>query len=254
MKKIIASVGNRGNNDILDVKVVQGLLNQHKLAGFPIPLKIDGKSGPNTIKRIEAFQKNVLKMIRPDGLVDANGKTFKHLVEAKVGSKSGVSMFFGQKGINLLKAIEELATTPYDDQTGKDITAWVEGATVGYGHLIAKSDWSKYKDGLTEAEALSLLKVDLSPFVNTIKNKVKVSVAQNEFDAMVILAFNIGQSGFSNSSVLKMVNDPSAATSYATLENAWKAWDKSQGKVSRGLINRRQAEWNIYNKGVYAKW
>ncbi|SQD76522.1 glycoside hydrolase family protein [Moritella yayanosii] len=254
MKKIIASVGNKGKNNLLDVKVVQGLLNQHKLVGFPIILKIDGKSGPNTVKRIEAFQKNVLKMIRPDGLVDANGKTFKHLVAIKVGTKSSISMFFGQKGINLLKSIEELATSPYDDQTGKDITVWIEGATIGYGHLIAKSDWSKYKDGLTETEALSLFKGDLSPFVNTIKNKVKVSVTQNEFDAMVILAFNIGQTGFSSSSVLKMVNDPLTTTSYTTLEKAWKAWDKSQGKVSRGLTNRRQAEWNIYNKGVYAKW
>ena len=254
MKKIIASVGNKGKNNISDVKVVQSLLNQQKLVGFPIPLKADGKSGPNTVKRIEIFQKNILKMIRPDGLVDANGKTFKHLVATKVGAKSGISMFFGQKGINLLKSIEELATTPYDDQTGKDITAWVEGATIGYGHLIAKSDWSKFKGGLTEAEALSLLKADLGPFVNSIRNKVKVSVTQKEFDAMVILAFNIGIAGFSSSSVLKMVNDPAATTSYTTLENAWKAWDKSQGKVSRGLKNRRKAEWNIYNKGVYAKW
>lgn len=250
----MASVGKKGINNMSDVKVVQSLLNYQKLVGFPISLKIDGKSGPNTIKRIEAFQKNILKMIRPDGLVDANGKTFKHLLATKAGAKLGISMFFSQKGINLLKSIEELATTPYDDQTGKDITAWVEGATIGYGHLIAKLDWSKYKNGFTEAEALSLLKADLSPFVNTIKNKVKVSVTQNEFDAMVILAFNIGQTGFSSSSVLKMVNDPSTKTSYNTLENAWKAWDKSQGKVSRGLKNRRQAEWNIYNKGVYAKW
>ncbi len=34
MKKIIASVGNKGKNNMLDVKVVQGLLNQHKLIGF----------------------------------------------------------------------------------------------------------------------------------------------------------------------------------------------------------------------------
>jgi len=254
MKTITASVGNKGKNNIQDVKVVQALLNQHKLAGFPALLKVDGKSGPKTVERIEAFQKNVLKMAKPDGLVDVNGKTFKRLLTTKVGGKSSSSMFFGQKGIKLLKSIEELATTPYDDQTGKDITEWVKGATIGYGHLIAKSDWSKYKDGLTETEALKLLKTDLSPFISTVRSKVKVSVTQNEFDAMVILAFNIGRAGFSNSSVVKMVNDPSATTSYASLESAWKAWNKSQGKVSRGLKNRRQAEWNIYSKGVYEKW
>jgi len=65
MKKIIASVGNKGKNNISDVKVVQSLLNQHKLVGFPILLKIDGKSGPNTVKRIEAFQKYILKNDAP---------------------------------------------------------------------------------------------------------------------------------------------------------------------------------------------
>lgn len=254
MKKIIASVGNKGKNNIADVKVVQGLLNQQKLVGFPMLLRIDGKSGSNTVKRIEAFQKNILKMVRPDGLVDVNGKTFKRLAAIKVGEISNRSMLFSQKGIMLLKTIEELAIAPYDDQTGKEITIWVEGATIGYGHLISKSEWSKYKNGLTETEAITLLKVDLSPFIKTIKNKVKASVSQNEFDALVILVFNIGQTGFSRSSVLKMVNDPSAITPYTTLENAWKAWDKSQGKVNRGLKNRRQAEWNIYSKGVYAKW
>lgn len=254
MKKIIASVGNRGKNNTPDVKVVQALLNQQKIAGFPNRLKVDGRLGPNTVERIKAFQKNIVKMIRPDGVVDINGKTFKYLVATKVGAKPAISMFFGQKGINLLKSIEELATTPYDDQTGKGIATWVEGATIGYGHLIAKSEWLKYKDGLTEAQALSLFKADISPYVNAVNSKVKVSVTQNEFDAMVILAFNIGKAGFSSSSVLRMVNDPLATTSYSTLESAWKAWNKSQARINRGLINRRKAEWNIYNKGVYAKW
>ena len=38
---------------------------------------------------------------------------------------------------------------------------------------------------------------------------------------------------------------------YPTLESAWKAWNRSQGKTSNGLINRRQNEWNMYNQGIY---
>lgn len=79
-------------------------------------------------------------------------------------------------------------------------------------------------------------------------------VTQNEFDAMVLLTFNIGQQAFSDSSVLKLVNNPGATTAYTSLESAWKAWNSSQGVVNRGLTNRRQAKWNIYNKGAYQKW
>lgn len=254
MKIITASVGDKGENNVEDVKIVQCLLNQHKLAAFAKPLKIDGQSGPFTIKRINAFQEVMMNMLQPDGLVEVNGETLKRLQVTKEIVTSSSSLFFGDKGINLLKEIEGLAITPYDDQTGKDIKVWVEGATIGYGHLIAKSDWSKYQAGLNEEQAIRLLQADLHPFINTVKSKVRGDVTQHEFDAMVIFAFNIGQAGFSQSSVLKMINDPEVITSYPTLEKAWKAWNKSQGKVNRGLENRRQAEWNIYQKGVYEKW
>lgn len=158
------------------------------------------------------------------------------------------------KALNLLKAIEELALKPYDDQTGKDISKWVDGATIGYGHLIAKSDWNKYKNGLTKTESDALFKKDLAPFVSTVKNKVTAKITQNEFDALVILTFNIGKSGFSTSAVLKLVNNPGAKTAYTSLEKAWMAWNKSQGVYNRGLVNRRKAEWKIYTKGVYEKW
>ena len=159
-----------------------------------------------------------------------------------------------EKAANLLKAIETLATKPYDDQTALDITAWVSGATIGYGHLISKSDWPKYKDGFTKDDAINLFNADLAPFVNTVKSKVKANITQNEFDAMVILTFNIGEKGFSDSSALKIINDPSAKTTYSTLESAWKAWNKSKGIINNGLINRRNAEWNIYTKGIYQRW
>ncbi|WP_218144007.1 glycoside hydrolase family protein, partial [Nitrosomonas marina] len=56
------------------------------------------------------------------------------------------------------------------------------------------------------------------------------------------------------SSVLRMINNPSAKTRYPNLEMAWKAWRKSQGRVMQGLINRRNAEWRIYSEGVYERW
>ena len=249
-------MGRNGTNISADVMIVQKLLNAKKIPGAIVPLLVDGRIGEKTISRIESFQKNELKMISPDGRVDPNGKTFRQLVgtSSRPGSNIAATFHFSQKGIELLKSIEELATTPYDDQTGKDITQWVEGATIGYGHLISKSEWSKYKNGITQAQATSLFNTDLSPYINTIKTNVTASITQNEFDAMVLLAYNIGQNAFAGSSVLKLINSPAAITTYPNLEAAWKAWNKSQGVVNRGLINRRQAEWNIYSKGIYQKW
>ena len=35
---------------------------------------------------------------------------------------------------------------------------------------------------------------------------------------------------------------------------AWKAWNKSQGQVMQGLVNRRNAEWDVYSKNIYQRW
>lgn len=173
---------------------------------------------------------------------------------SRVGGFAAWSLTMSPEGVALLKAIETLRLAPYDDQTGKDISAWVKGATIGYGHLIAKDEWATYKDGITGTEADALFLSDAEPFERAVRETIKVGVQQYEFDAMVILAFNIGPAGFRNSAVAKLVNDPKALTVHASIEDAWKSWNKSQGKVSEGLINRRAAEWRIYTSAIYARW
>jgi type VI secretion system secreted protein VgrG len=170
------------------------------------------------------------------------------------GGETGGSWRVSDKGIALLKSIETLAVKPYDDQTGKQIDHWVKGATIGYGHLIQQNQWERYKDGISEQEAEALFQDDLKPFAYAVASAVKVGLAQHQFDALVIFTFNIGIANFRSSSVLKLVNDPGAHTPYATLEQAWKAWNKSQGRVNEGLKKRRHAEWKIYSKAVYERW
>lgn len=156
--------------------------------------------------------------------------------------------------IALLKSIEQLRLTPYDDQTGRDTTKWVKGATIGYGHLIAQADWDTYKNGLTQAEADALFAADMAPFEEAVRQAILVGLQQYEFDALVIFAFNLGIPQFKGSSVVKLINDPKAQTGYASLEAAWKAWNKSQGQVMKGLNNRRNCEWDIYTRAVYQRW
>uniref|UniRef100_UPI00190F408D lysozyme n=1 Tax=Photorhabdus aegyptia TaxID=2805098 RepID=UPI00190F408D len=159
-----------------------------------------------------------------------------------------------QDGLNLLKEIEVLRLKPYNDQTGKNIDNWTEGATIGYGKLISKSEWDTYKNGITEDEAEQLFKDTLAPYEKAVNDGITKEIKQNESDALVLLSYNIGIGGFKKSSVVKMINDENAKTGYDSIDDAWKVWNKSQGKVNQGLINRRAAELKIFNSGVYEKW
>ncbi len=61
-----------------EVRTIQELLNRHR----PIPLaqlKADDRIGPKTIGAIEEFQTRVVKMPRPDGRIDPNGRTLQLL-------------------------------------------------------------------------------------------------------------------------------------------------------------------------------
>lgn len=169
-------------------------------------------------------------------------------------AKDNAQMGLSAEGEKLLKSVEELRLNPYDDQTGNAINSWVKGATIGYGHLISKSEWSIYENGITAAQADALFAEDVAPFVAAVNDAVNASLSQNQFDAAVMLAYNIGIAGFSSSSAVALMNDSNASTPYSNLESAWKAWNRSQGSVSQGLINRRDAEWRVYSNAIYEKW
>jgi len=164
------------------------------------------------------------------------------------------TMTLSPQGIDWLKQVEGQRLQPYDDQTGRAIDRWVAGATVGYGHLIPREEWARLGQGVTLAEAEQLLRKDLVPFELTVNRGLRVALSQHQFDALVILCYNIGGGNFSRSSVLKLVNDAAAATPYPALQAAWMAWTRSQGKVMKGLVNRRGAEWRMYSSGDYSHW
>lgn len=253
MTFITSSVGKDAANRPNDVRTVQSLLNRVLTLRPTEKLLVDGKAGPRTIQRIELFQKRVLRFSRPDGKVDPKGKTLAGLTKRCAGHKTAPSLQWtlSKPGLAMLKKKEALSLKPYDDQTGKEISSWVTGATIGYGHLIAQTDWNKYEGGIDESQAELLLNEDAKPFIGAVRSKVSASISQPQFDALVIFCFNIGGDAFAKSTVLRLVNDPTAISGYPSLQSAWMAWSKSQGKEMTGLINRRRSEWNLYEKGVY---
>jgi type VI secretion system secreted protein VgrG len=141
----------------------------------------------------------------------------------------------------------------YDDKTGKPVKPHEplpRGATIGYGHLIKPDE--DFRNGISESEATELLHADIAIAECAIKDNIFVPLKQNQYDALVSLAYNIGAKNFANSTVVKYINNPNFHSSvYLNLESAWKAWNRSQGKVLNGLINRRKSEWDMYNCGIY---
>ncbi|MGK0545772.1 lysozyme [Halomonas cupida] len=148
---------------------------------------------------------------------------------------------------------------PYHDLTGETLDEWQPGATIGVGHLIEEGQWSRFARGIDLNWADSLLRRDLQDIEQGVLARLEAcrpwvgaaGLGQHQFDAMVLLAFNIGVGAFSRSSLASMLCDPTADTPYATLEDAWLAWNRAGGQVLTGLKRRRAGEWKIFSAADY---
>jgi lysozyme len=133
-------------------------------------------------------------------------------------------------GLDLIKSFEGLALKAYLCPA----RVW----TIGYG-----STGAHVKPGMviTEAEAERLLREDLMRFEDAVA-KAAPDATDNQFAAMVSLAFNIGEAGLRKSTVLRkhLAGDHLGAAS------AFAMWNKGGGKVLPGLTRRRAAEAQLY--------
>lgn len=143
-------------------------------------------------------------------------------------SDNGVNLIKSYEGLSL-KACKALPTEQY--------------LTIGYGHYGADV---KAGQTITEAEAVKLLKSDLKTYVSAVNSALKVTVTQNQFDALVSLCYNIGTNGFKSSDMVTLLNQSKlmrAACEFVL-------WRKSGGNIIAGLQNRRTKELNTFLKGV----
>lgn len=138
-------------------------------------------------------------------------------------------------GRKLIEQFEGLSLKTYDDGTGV--------LTIGYGHTSAAGA-PKVRAGqtITRDQADSILASDLAKVEAQISNLVKVSITQNQFDALVSFQFNTG--ALSRSTLLKKLN----VKDYKSAADEFLKWNMAGGKVLQGLIKRRQAERELFNK------
>lgn len=110
--------------------------------------------------------------------------------------------------------------------------------TIGYGFI----EGVKMGDTITRAQADARLGRELAGYELAVMQATKGQVNQNQFDALVSLAWNIGKAGMAKSSVIKAHN----RGDYQAAARAFGLWNKAGGKVLPGLTHRRAAEAAMY--------
>jgi lysozyme len=142
-----------------------------------------------------------------------------------------------RNGFNLICQFEALKLVPYNDSNGY--------ATVGIGHLIRKGPVTSDDKTITLDEAYALFQKDSLVPVTVINRIIKVPITQNQFDAMVSLAFNIGVGRFGRSPIPNLIN---TGHFYEVPAEFLKHVSDAHGNVLKGLVRRRNAEIELFNR------
>ena len=145
-------------------------------------------------------------------------------------------MKISSRGLELIKDFEGFSSTSYLDV--------VNIPTIGWGNTFYE-DGTKVKmgDQISKTDALKLLEVIANrDFADKIFPAIKVKVTQSQFDAMVSLAYNIGDGAFLKSTLLKKVN----ANDFSGAGEEFLRWNKANGKEVLGLTRRREREKQLF--------
>ena len=105
--------------------------------------------------------------------------------------------------------------------------------TIGVGHLIKADEQHLITDTLTDEQVAELLRSDLKWCSEAVETSVKVPLQQHHFDALYSLCFNIGETNFKKSTVVKKINE----NDLQGAADAILMWNKPEV-----LVNRRKRE------------
>jgi len=149
-------------------------------------------------------------------------------------------MQISSKGLELIKEFEGFKSEPYLCSAGVP--------TIGYGSTF-------YKDGrkvrlidkpISKEEATKLLEyVSETKFEKLVNSCVKVPLTQSQFDSLISFAYNVGDGNFKSSTLLKKVNNKD----FIGASEEFAKWVRANGKVSNGLIRRREREQQLFLQG-----
>ena len=136
-------------------------------------------------------------------------------------------------GLTLLKQFEQCRLPAYCP-TPDDVP------TIGWG-ATRNADGSAVKPGdhWNQAKCDARLTADLQLLAGKIGNAIGAApTTQPQFDAMMVLAYNIGAGALAGSTLLRRHR----AARYADAAEAFSDWRFQHGRVLPGLVRRRAAE------------
>ena len=113
--------------------------------------------------------------------------------------------------------------------------------TIGVGHLIKPDEQHLINATLTDEQVKDLLKSDLKWCSEAVESSVKVPLSQPQFDALYSLCFNIGETNFKKSTVVKKINE----NDLKGAADAILMWSKQPE-----LLPRRKRERALFLSGI----
>lgn len=131
---------------------------------------------------------------------------------------------------------ESLRTEAYYDAIGIP--------TIGYG----RTEGVKMGDTCTPEQAMTWLRMTLDDTGKRLSPFLVRVPTQQQFDALVSLAYNVGVVALAKSGLIKLFHlgeDEACADRFLQ-------WNKAGGQVLAGLTKRRQAERAMYLSGDYS--
>lgn len=139
----------------------------------------------------------------------------------------------GPKGLALIKHFEGYRDAAYLCPAN----VW----TIGYGTTAGVRRGQR----CTTAQAEAFLRADLAKFETAVNKGVRTPITQEQFDALVAFAYNVGAGAFAGSTLLRQIN----AGNFSLARANFLKWNKGGGRVLTGLVRRRTAEADLFETG-----
>lgn len=134
-------------------------------------------------------------------------------------------------------------------EEGEVLTTYLCAAgvpTIGVGHTGADV---VARMRITREQSQALLTKDLLRFEAAVNRLVTVPLTQNQFNALVSFAFNLGEGALAKSSLLRYVNATAGAVrDQAALRTYFRIWRNVNGKPSAAIEARRLREFALFVK------
>lgn len=137
-------------------------------------------------------------------------------------------------GLALIKRFEGFSPTIYTCAAGYP--------TVGYGHVVAASERSRFVAGISDSEGEELLRRDVRIAEISVLRLIQVPLTDGQFDALASFTFNLGAGALQRSTLRRVVNRGEHDAVCRELSK----WVLAGGRRLAGLVARRRAEARLY--------